>query len=263
MKKRKLQFRTLPSHGGFELDLKHLTGKSIEYKRLLAFLLLVKRTFKNSMVYNYHPKELSAKLNVSQYVTETYVNRLLKSGYAHFEGRHLQFVSLNKIMPLRSRGAVIKLTDLDNIHSIVENINILIIKHNFKAQDKVRTIKSDLIKGKTKGKKVNLKSYRKSVQAVIDCPKVGDGKLIDYNILGMRKVAQLLGCSLDYASRFINSLVKRKIIKIKRMVYKYANVSFKRFSSDEMKSSINKRSGYFYSYLDSTFHYLGTKIVFK
>lgn len=256
------QYKTYPSHDGFEIDIAHLTGKSIEYKRLFAFILMVKHEYKNSMVYNYSSKELSKKLNLSIYVIETYVNRAFKADLCHFSGKHLQLISLNKIQPYRSRGVVIHVTDESTIKSIVEQFNILIIKHNFASQDTLRTVKSDLIKASTPGAKINPKSYKKSKKIASKIPGIKDERLIDFNIIGMRKLSSILGCSLNYAARFIKLLVEKGIVKTEKVVKKYANCEFSRFSSEELKKSLNKKAGYFYSYLGFTFFYLGTKIEF-
>jgi len=256
------QYKTYKSHGGFEIDINFLTGKSMEYKKAFAFILLIKKAFKNSIVYNYSPKKLSEKINASEYITEKYINNLVLADLCHFKGEHLHFISLNKIMHLRSRGAVIHISEKSTIDSIVEKINILIIKNNFSKQDKLRTVKSDLINSKKKGAKINLKSYKKSLKFAEQHPEIKDERLIDFNIIGMRKIAEILGSSLDYAARFILNLVSKKLIQIKRIVKKYADFSSIQYSSDELKNFINKKSGYFYSFKGCTYHYLGTEIEF-
>lgn len=250
-------------HGCFEIDINYLTGKSIEYKKQLALILLIKNTYTNSVVYDYSPKSLSEKINVSEYVIKNYINRLVSVDLCHYSGKHLQFVSLNKIMPLRSRGEVIQVSEKSTIKSIVENINILIIKNNFSSQDKLRKIKSDLIKSKINGAKINLKSYKKSLKFAELHPKIKDERLIDFNVIGMRKISQILGSSLDYAASFIKNLVRKKIISIKQIINKYADFEFRQFSSDELKKAINKKSGYFFCFNGSTYHHLGTEIKFK
>lgn len=256
------QNKTQKSHGGFEIDINFLTGKSLEYKKSFALILLLKKQFTNSLIYDYSPKNLSEKINISEYIIDKYIKRLISFDFANFQGKNLQLVSLNKIMPLRSRGEVIHISEKSTIESIVEEINILIIKNNFSNQDKLRVIKSDLIKAKTKGAKINIKSYKKSLKIVSQHPEIKDGGLIDFNILGMRKIAQILGSSLDYAARFIKKLVRKKLITTKSIVKKYADFSFLQFSSDDLKKSINKKAGYFYFYAGCTYHYLGTQIEF-
>jgi len=258
-------YKTYPSHGGFEIDVNVLTGKSIEYKKAFAFMLIVKHHYTNSMIYDYSAKSLSGKLGISNYITETYTNRMIKLGYCHFDGKnsqHLQFISLNKIMPFRSRGAIIKLSDQSTINTIVEEINILILKNNFSNQDKLIKIKSDLNKSKIKDADINIKSYKKSLKYSYSHPEIKDERLIDFNVIGLRKLAQILGSSLNYAAYFVLRLAAKNIIKIKHIVKKYADFEFNQFSSDELKKSINKKSGYFYSYAGMTFHFLGSRIDF-
>ena len=249
-------------HGGLEIDINFMTGKSIEFKRSFALMLLIKKAYRNSMVYNYSAKNLSEKMNLSVYVTDKYINSLLKNGYCQFHGPHLQFISLNKIMSRRDKGIVLQIPEKSTINSIVENIEILIIKNNLKKQDKLRTVKNDLTIGRKKDAKINLKSYKKSVKFAESHPEIKDEKIVDLNVLGMRKIANLLGSSIGYATAFIKKLVDKKLILVKRIIKKYANFGFNHFSSDELKSFINKRGGYFYSYKNNLFHYLGTEIVF-
>ena len=249
-------------HGGFEIDIKFLTGKNLEYKKSFALMLIVKKHFTNSMVYNYSTESLSEKTGISKYIIETYIKRLISFEFCHFQGNHLQFVSLNKIMPLRSRGEVIYISEKSTINEIVETLNILILKNNFSNQDTLRKIKNDLSNSRKQDAKINLKSYKKSLKIAEANPKIKDEKLIDFNVIGMRKLSQIIGSSLDYAARFIKNLLRKKLITIDRIVKKYANFEFNQFSSDELKDFINKKSGYFFSFNGCTYHYLGTQIEF-
>lgn len=260
--KRLIQTNTKHSHGGFEISIEHLIGKSIEYKRNLAFILKIKLLFKSSMINNYNIKELASKLNLSQYIVETYITRLLKCDFCHYLGKHLVFVSLNKIMPYRSRGMEFHITPNESINSIVEKLNIEILKNNFVKQDYVRVIKNHLIKAEIKDAKIDLKSYRKSKKAIIKYPGIENGSLIDRNVIGLRKLSKLLGSSLEYACRFVSKLVIKGLITTKHVIKKYSNRDFSMFSSDELKSCLNKRSGYFFFVGGMTFHYLGTYIDF-
>lgn len=165
-------------------------------------------------------------------------------------------------MPLRSRGTVIHISEKSTINDIVEQLNILILKNNFSNQDKLRKIKSDLSKAKKPDAKINLKSYKKSIRITEANPKIKDEKLIDFNVIGMRKLSILIGSSLDYAARFIKNLLRKKLITIDRIIKKYANFEFNQFSSDELKDFINKKSGYFFSFNGCTYHHLGTIIEF-
>lgn len=46
-------------HNGLEIDINYLTGKSIEFKRSFTLMLIVKKQYKNSMVYNYSVRVLT------------------------------------------------------------------------------------------------------------------------------------------------------------------------------------------------------------
>jgi hypothetical protein len=252
-------------HGGYEIDIRHFIGKSIEYKKSFALLMLVKKQFTISMIYDYSPQSLSQKMNISKYIIETYINRLLKVDYCHFTGRknqHLQFIGLNKIMPERDKGCVIQITEKDNINSIVEKINIELLKNNFNNQNKLINIKSDLIKSETKGAKISKYKLEKAKQYADKHPEIKEERLVKSHIIGCRKIAQILGSSLKYAADFLNTIAKKGIVKLKNIVTKYADFEFNQFSSDELKKSLNKRSGYFFFWRGATYHFQGTEIYF-
>jgi hypothetical protein len=250
-----------PSHNGIEIDVRQLTGRNVEYKRQFAFMLLIKSKYRNSMVYDYSPRTLSNKLNLSVFVTEKYITGLLKLGYCHFKGSHLQFISLNDIMPYRQHGEVIIVNKNDGIQNIIEQINILIIKQNITNQNTLIQVKSDLIKA-TSNQRIDLKSYRRSQKFAKSYPKISDERLTEFNVLGMRRIAELLGCSLYTASQFINRLVTKKLIWIERVITKVKNLPMFDLSSSEVKSGLNVTLGYFYSFMGVTYHYMGTRIEF-
>lgn len=59
--------------------------------RALALVMMVKFSYRNSVVYDYSHKKLANKLGLSYYVVKKYVEILKKKGDCHMVGRHLVF----------------------------------------------------------------------------------------------------------------------------------------------------------------------------
>ena len=93
----------MKKHDLIWIDIGSLEGESTEYKRKLSFILKVKSIYKNSIVYDYTPKSLANKINVSEYMVNKYIPLIEKMDMCRYEGKHLVFNSMNRVFEKKFR----------------------------------------------------------------------------------------------------------------------------------------------------------------
>jgi len=242
--------------------------QSFKYKdrKSFAFYLKLKQSFTNSRIYNYSAMSLSKKIGVSYYNTKKHIDFLLDNNYAYFEGADLMLVSINKISKFRRfRKWAILIKKDDDLNEILNSMNILLLKHSLEKQEYVRTAKRNDqaacgVRNKTK---MTLSLYKKIKKIRRYQPELIHGSLRDYNIVGVRKLSEILGCSIDTAAKFLLKLERSKVIKrqvIKGVIRKGNDTTG--FSNISYKEVFGESYGYIYQVGNCILFILGTSIQF-
>lgn len=242
-----------------------ISSLSIDDKRAFALLLKIKAKYSNSRVFDYSISSLSKSINVSRYSVQKYVDTIISNGWGYITNNdQLVMVSFKKIF----KGATFKEYSVDiypndTINEIVDKINFIILKRNISQQDYVKTFKgyehySSIDCNK---KKLSLKDYKKLKRVRKNNPSLLRGVFVDFNVIGMRKLAKLLNCSLSSASSFIKRLVKDGLIVISH-VKELVKKSVWRSASNETIHQSNKSSfGYYYTHNNNLYRFIGTRVI--
>lgn len=241
-------------------------------KKAFALLLKMKQRSVDGRVWNYDPCSLSKDIGVSAYTIKKYIPVLLKNKccYMNKQG-DLVCLSLDKIMDGSRKSAVIVCAS-DSINNIVDKINYSVLKFSFSQQQFVRRIKRNE-KEANDARFTNISNLRIGVAKDFlkehkACAKMKEssgvkthGELLDYNILGMRKLSKILNCSTKKACCFINALKENNIIRTRSVVDVYKKNVSGVFCSEEYKLSIGKSAGYLFKVGNFVYLHLGTMVI--
>lgn len=237
---------------------------SYEERKSFALLLKIKQRFVNSIVYEFSPKALSKKIGISEYNIKKHVAVLLKKGYARVDGDNLIMLPLNDIIKgRRRREHSVTVNKDDSLKDILYKLNLIILKNNFYKQNFCRRVKRNglELKGLVKKKDIrNAKDVKRVKKFVEKNKDICHGSLEDYNYIGMRKCAELIGCSLDTAARMVNYLKGKKIIKTQHIVKTIKTGSKGYFDSQQVKESMIGLSGHIFRIGSYIYIHMGTSI---
>lgn len=242
-------------------------------KKSIAFLLKIKQYSINGRVWNYDASTLSKEIGVSVYNIKKHVSFLLGKGYCYINKQgDLVCLSLDKIMETQTKKRKYSVFVCSNntINDIVDKINFCVLKFSFSRQDYVRRLKRNeqeaydvkfdkperLSKGEAKA---FLKEYKRRNKIVESNSKITHGELLDYNILGLRRLSVLLNCSTKKASAFVSVLRDAEVIKTQEVVSVFARGVNKNFSCEDYKDSVGKRAGYLFRVGSFVYLHLGTR----
>lgn len=245
------------------IDIDSLKGVSINEKRKLAFLLKVKAMYVNSRIYNYTPKTLSNKLKVSEYIVKKTVACLEKDNMCYLEGGHLVFCSLNRIFTKNHRRTDFKISPKDNIKSIVDKIDWLLLQKHIADQDYVRKKKSNVLKIKQPHSSVTAKEVR---QAQKDEELLREG-FSDRNVIGMRKLADILGSSTWKALKLVKDKSDQGLINTRKLIVCVNKKHNDRVFRDKTMFGLSdsevyrKNYGYYFNHKGKSYRHMGTEIV--
>ena len=244
-----------------------------EDKKSIAFLLKLKQYSISGRIWNYDPLTLSKEIGVSVYNIKKHVSYLLDKGYCYLNKQgDLVCLSLDKIMQTQTkkRKYSVFVCYENTINDIVDKINFCVLKFSFSRQDYVRRLKRNeqeaydvkfdkperLANGEAKA---FLKEYKRRKKIVGSNSKITHGELLDYNILGLRKLSVLLNCSIKKASCFVSVLRDAEVIKTQEVVSVFARGVNKNFSCEDYKDSVGKRAGYLFRVGSFVYLHLGTR----
>ena len=244
-----------------------------EDKKSMAFLLKLKQHFISGRVWNYNALTLSKQIGVSVYNIKKHVNFLLENGYCYINKQgDLVCISLDKIMQTQTkkRKYSVFVCYENTINDIVDKINFCVLKFSFSRQDYVRRLKRNeqeaydvkfdnperLSKGEAKA---FLKEYKRRNKIVESNSKITHGELLDYNILGLRRLSVLLNCSTKKASYFVSVLRDAEVIKTQEVISVFARGVNKNFSCEDYKDSVGKKAGYLFRVGSFIYLHMGTR----
>ena len=241
-------------------------------KKAFALLLKIKQRSIDGRVWNYDPHILSREIGVSAYTIKKYIPTLVSNGYCYFNKQgDLVCLSLDKIMT-GARKSVVIVYSLDSINNIVDKINYSVLKFSFSQQQFVRRIKRNE-KEANDARFTNIsnlrigvaKDFLKERKACAKMKKSSGinthGELLDYNILGMRKLSKIMNCSTKKACCLIKTLRVKNIIRTKNVVDVYKKNVSGNFCSEEYKNSIGKNAGYLFKVGSYIYLHLGTMVI--
>lgn len=242
-----------------------------EEKRAFSLLLILKKYSSHGRIWKYNPVELSKQIGISKYCLEKYVRILKKRKYCYTnEQGDLVLVSLSKIMEDRKKSRII-VCDSDSINDIVDKINYLLLRFSFSRQNFVRRLKRNELEAKdAKYRSINnlsrseILEFLKERKACVKIKKISGkttrGELLDYNIVGMRRLSEILNCSTKKTVCFLNLLKKNNVIKTSEVVKLHCRNVRGNFDYVEYKKSINKNAGYLFKVGSFVYLHLGTRI---
>lgn len=250
-----------------KLNISFVRSLNREQKQALALILLLKNEHTNSIVYDYNATALSKKLNVSRY----HINKLVRLIIANRWGRitkhgHLRLLSFKKIydghLNENERKEYSRIGNIDHnstISDVVDLINFRVLEQNLSQQRYRRIMKCNHIMSKTKGAALGIKDYKALNKALVKYPNLLDGAFVNFEYMGMRRLAHLLNCTLDTARLFLIRLVKRGAVTIKKVcrpVSYIGKLKVRKWDSDVFDG----QGGYINEDTYNPIQYLGTAI---
>lgn len=267
------QTSVLPDSGKtvFRVNPKFFLNFKNEEKRAFSLLLILKKHSSHGRLWNYSAIELSKQIGISKYCLEKYVNILKKRKYC-YENKQgdLVLVSLSKIMENRKQARIV-ICEKDSINNIVDKINYLLLRFSFSQQDFVRRLKRNELEAKdVKYRSINnlsrteILEFLKERKACVKIKKLSGkttrGELLDYNIVGVRRLSQILNCSTKKTVCFLDVLKKNNVINTQEVVRLHCRNVRGDFNYIEYKESINKKAGYLFKVGSFVYLHLGTRI---
>ena len=250
---------------GARINLNPYVISEIPFKerKSIAFLLKLKQKFVNSRIYDYSSKELSSRIGVSIYNVEKHMTYLMNNGYVKIDGNDILLLSLDEtISTYRKKKWSIFVRDGHSINEIASLLSFLILRENIKHQEYIRSVKrNDLVaSGVLIDPKFSNSDYKKVRDVRKYAPEKLHGAYVGYNIVSVRQISSLLGCSSNKASFFLKEIVDLKLCRtseIKEFV-KYFNGRW--FGSEEYKKDNGITIGYFFVHNGRVLKHSGTRI---
>lgn len=244
-----------------------------EEKKSIAFLLKLKQHSISGRIWNYDPIFLSGSIGVSVYNVKKHISYLLDKKYCYINKQgDLVCLSLDKIMETetKKRKYSVFVCSENTINDIVDKINYCVLKFSFSRQDYVRRLKRNEQEAYDvrfeKPERLSreeiknfIREYKRRKKVLKSNSKITHGELLDYNILGLRKLSVLLNCSTKKASSFVDNLRKKGVVKTTEVVSVFARGVNKNFSCEEYKDSVGKRAGYLFRVGSFVYLHLGTR----
>lgn len=243
----------------FKLNALFLQELSLEEKRALAIVLFVKFHHTNSRIYNFSYDTIAKKLGLSRYIAKKYVDLIIEKGWGKISSDNDFVVHSFKVILERyqCKKHTIQVLKTDKISDIVEKLNFIIFKRNIFTQKYVQKLKSyeQYSRKDCDAYDLSLKKYKTLVRAKKEHPGITHGVFVDQCILGLRRIAELLKCSIGTASKFIKSMVSKNLIKAEEVKEKVAeNIGL--YYKDYMDESI----GYYFRLRNNLYRHLGYSI---
>lgn len=233
---------------------------SIEKKRAFAVVLLIKSKYTNSRVYDLSYDKMCKELCLSRYITRKYIGIIISNGWGHVtKDRELVIYSFKKIFGERQyKEYKIKVSKGDNVTDIVDKLNFILLKKNISNQDRAANFKGyeQHSREDCEKSKLSLKQY-KTLKKVRDYnPELLHGVFVEHSVIGLRRLSEILKCSIGNASRFLKKMVANGLIKIKEVIEKVAD-NISSFNNNYAQGDF----GYYFVFERSLYRHLGTHII--
>jgi hypothetical protein len=241
-----------------------LVSKDLNYKKSIAFLIKVKMHFANSIVYDYNPKKLAIKIGVSEYLIKKHVDSLFKLNMCRTEGRHLVFRSLNKVFINYKRKHSIDIDKSISVNNIVSEIDWLILQQNVNQQNYAYLEKAD-IRLMEAGRYLDCDT-KKIKRLAKKRDKLREG-LSKNNVIGMRKLALLIGSSTSRALKLIHERKRDGYLRTRKVIVGLGIKHTNKQRTDRMVYGLDdiemqkKYFGYYFRIGNTAYRYLGTQLI--
>lgn len=246
-----------------KLNARFLQKLSLEEKRAFAIVLKIKSIYSNSRVYDYSVAKMSEKFGVSKYITQKYIQIIEDKQWGKVHDGQLELYGLNVITQrFRTKEHYISIEPDDNIGSIIDKINFILLKREVARQNYIKEFKGYELKTKRvcKKKEFTLKDYRKLLKIRKYNPELLRGAYIDFVVIGLRRLSSVFNCSIGNVSYFLKRIELAGLAtfeKVKELVRR--GVPFA--TSETIKEVIGNKLGYYFVSNNNLYRYLGTKIV--
>lgn len=241
-----------------------MVSQNLNYKKSIAFIIKVKMHFANSIVYNYAPKVLSDKIGVSEYLVKKHVDALFKLDMCRTEGKHLVFRSLNKVFTQYKRKQSINIDKNISVDDIVRELDWLILKQNVNQQSYAYSEKADIRLMESGG---FLNCDTKAIKRLVKKRKKLREGLSENNVIGMRKLAYLIGSSTSRALKLIRERKRDGFLKTRKVIVALRDKHTNKQRTDRMVYGLDdiemqkKYFGYYFRIGNQPYRYLGTQLV--
>lgn len=240
------------------LNNRFLEDLSIEEKRAFALVLKLKAKHTNSIIYNFSYKTISKKANVSEYFAKKYTDIILNRKWAFVnEKNEFVILSLKKIFnDNRFKEYAIWINENDKVSDIVDKMNFVLLKKNVSNQKRAYTFKSydQYARIDCPKSKLSLKDYKRLVKQRRYNPELFHGAFIEGSIIGLRRLAELLNCSVSSAQRFLKRIAQKGLVKLEEQIERIKEgVKYAKFLPEN-------DFGYYFVFNDTLYLHRGTKI---
>ena len=245
---------------GLWIHTEEFAGLSRTYKMAIAFSCKVKSRYRNSIVYDYSPKSLANKINLSEYIVKKYVDILIKSDLCFKEGNNIVFRSLNKVFERRLRRNYLVISDGQSLSEIVTSIEWLAVKRHLAQQQYMISLKADIV-----STTLDVPMKLKSAKALIKKRHLIREGFYGNMIIGMRKLSMVIGSSTWKAMMLLRQKESEGEIETRKVYHrigseyrrKQFDVATGRFTQNEEQS---QTFGYYFRCGNYGMRYLGTEI---
>lgn len=243
------------------LNNRFIQDLTVEEKRAFSIVLKIKAKHTNSIIYDFSHKSFSKKIGVSEYFSKKYVDIIIRKGWAYInEENELVVLSLSKIFKERGfKEYSIEIKAKDKISDIVDKINLILLKKNISSQKRVVSLKNydQYSRVDCSKEKLSQKDYKKLLKAKKNNPELFHGVFVRHSVIGMRKLSEILKCSISSAHRFLQRMAKMGIVSLTEMIETIAT------GVGNCKYIPESEFGYYFVHRNCLYRHTGTRIVFS
>ena len=233
---------------------------SRDEKMAVAFSCKVKSRFRNSIIYDYSPKSLAQKINLSEYIVKKYVGILIRDNLCFTEGNNLVFRSLNNVFTKKLRRSLLLISSGQSLSEIVSNIEWLAVMRHLSQQQYMISLKADIL-STTEDVPMTLKRAKVLSKKKHLLREGFHGNMI----IGMRKLSSVIGASTWKAMLLLRRKESEGDIETRKVYHrightfrrKQFDIATGRFSWHEEQS---QSFGYYFRSGNFGMRYLGTEI---
>jgi hypothetical protein len=246
-----------------KIDLSFYGSLDLKQKRAFCFLLAIKQKYANGRVFDYSPSSLSKKLHLSVYNVKTYVSCLKEFGWAYIaENGDLVTKKMINICGANKLHTKITIHEKLPLNEIIDLLDFSLLREALHKQDyAIRHKRNELSEsGLMPEHKLTKKEWYAYKRAISANKLLTSGALMDYNVIGMRRLSKVLKCSLGRAWQLIVKWSLKKKIRSWQCVGLFAKNVNGHFDGAEYKKLVGKNAGYLYSYEGNVYLHLGTGI---
>lgn len=237
---------------------------SQEDKKAFSIVLLIKNKFVSSYIKDYNVYKLANQLKTSRYSIQKYIGLIVSNGWGDLKDNgdikiHSFSTIFKEYEEYKKSNKLIKVQNSFSIGRILDELNFLILQRNLEQQEWRAKAKRIHLGMKLYGFNTSKNEVRKDRELVKHNPERLDGELVGHGILGMRRLSEILKCSVNSAIAFLDRLKKRGLINtkhVKRVLLNNEKPNGKNGLTDYVSNSI----GHFYRYKGRLYQFVGTAI---